>query len=650
MLLPVAVSLSVCACATTEDTGSAAQPQAIVDPSRADHFFDRPFPDDALLTAEGHPDLTGFPLTPSEITRDIVGGWASRLEATASGFANNGAVYFRFDGALELPSVLTGEATDPVLLIDVQTGQLIPLTLRFTEDPGEDPFLAPNLLAMAPALGHPPASGATLAAIVMESAGARPASGWQVSSEVKEAMRKAGVSGDPAVATTFTVQDATGQLRALAADVDARMGETPNWGDVSWKRVIHISYQPGSTPSGEDATVFTATYEDGSSSSTHLYAHDAEESTHSHDLLNDWPMVVYEAEIPVLNYSGLQDRPYMSPGFSHLFDTDRMSGWIDFENGELVTVPDADTMRIVLSIPKKDNGQPLKNAPLVIYDHGTGGHAYNSVQRLNVHDLGSSWAQVLADAGVATIGRDAPLYGQRFDLIDAGYAGGSLGFYNVVNLPAFRDNQRQTALDGHTLIRFIQTGLNESLPAGSIQTTGLRRFGHSLGSLTTNLGLAMDPDAHSGALLSGTGGVLSHYFLDTGLIDDIGPDLIAQLFSLFGTEPPDEVTAPKAMGAALGLPPSTWDGIDRLHPVITIFQWTMDPSDPMSVARDEHVPTRVIVPVGDHQVPNFTSWALATALPDVDVVQCEALWDYDPHYCMHRELQGQAILAEWLAQ
>ena len=28
----------------------------------------------------------------------------------------------------------------------------------------------------------------------------------------------------------------------------------------------------------------------------------------------------------------------------------------------------------------------------------------------------------------------------------------------------------------------------------------------------------------------------------------------------------------------------------------------------------------------------------------------EASWDYDPHYCMHRELEGQAILAEWLAQ
>ena len=638
------------ACGGAADTGETAVPQAIVDASRSTHFFDLPFPSDDQLGAGGHPDLTGFPVTPSEITREIIGGWARRLEATASGFANHGAVYFRFEGPLELPDVLTGAPTDPVLLIDVDTGERIPLTLRFTEDPGEDPFLAENLLAMAPALGHPPASGATLAAIVMQSAGASPADGWEVPAQVTEALALAGVDGAPAVATVFTIQDATDQLRQLAADVDARLGENPDWGGVQWKRVVQLSYAPGLTPSGEEATVCTATYEDGSNSVTHLYAHDPLESSHSHDLGESWPMAVYEAEIPVWNYSGLSDRPYMSPGFAHLFDTGRESGWIHFEDGQLEATPDADRMRIVLSIPKDPSGAPVRGADLLIYDHGTGGHAYNSVQRLNTHDLGLGWATVLAQAGVAVIGRDAPLYGSRFDLIDAGYAGGSLGFYNVVNLPAFRDNQRQTATDGHTLIRFIQTGLNDSLPEARVKTTGLRRFGHSLGSVTTNLGLAMDPDAHRGALLSGTGGVLSHYFLDTGLIDDIGPDLIEQLFQLFGAQTPDEVTASKAMGAALGLPQSAWEGIDRLHPVITLFQWTMDPGDPMSVARDEQVPVQVIVPIGDHQVPNFTSWALATALPDVSVIECQPLGDYDPHYCMHREIRGQEILAAWLAE
>ena len=45
-------------------------------------------------------------------------------------------------------------------------------------------------------------------------------------------------------------------------------------------------------------------------------------------------------------------------------------------------------------------------------------------------------------AGWAVVGRDADLYGQRYPLIDEGF-GASLGFYNVVNPPAFRDNLRR---------------------------------------------------------------------------------------------------------------------------------------------------------------------------------------------------------------
>jgi hypothetical protein len=435
----------------------------------------------------------------------------------------------------------------------------------------------------------------------------------------------------------------------LMADVDSRIGSDLVWGDIDWKRVTSLSYSQGLTPSGEEATVATATFEDGSTGTAHLYAHTIEEGEHTTDLMDGWPMAVFEAEIPILSYSGLDDQPYMSPGVGHLFDVNRTSGRIYFEDGVLDTEPELETMRIVVSLPKNAAGVARTNVPLVMYDHGTGGHAYNSVQRLNIHDQGLALAQVIADAGFGVVGRDAALYGTRFDLIDAGFSGGSLGFYNVVNLPAFRDNERQTAVDGHVLLRFIQDGMNNSLPEGSVNPQRIRRFGHSLGSVTANLGLAMEPDAFESALLSGTGGVMSHYFLDTGLIPDLDPSLFPLLFGLFNAEVPDEVTAAAAMGAALGLPEESWVGIDRLHPVISLFQWTMDPGDAGSVARDETTPTTILIPIGDHQVPNFTSYALATAQPQSTVVTCTPLWDYDPHYCMHREVEGQALMAAWLA-
>ena len=44
--------------APVDSTGVA----AIVDPSRQGHFFDAPFPDDALLDEQGFPDLEGYPV------------------------------------------------------------------------------------------------------------------------------------------------------------------------------------------------------------------------------------------------------------------------------------------------------------------------------------------------------------------------------------------------------------------------------------------------------------------------------------------------------------------------------------------------------------------------------------------------------------
>ena len=145
---------------------------------------------------------------------------------------------------------------------------------------------------------------------------------------------------------------------------------------------------------------------------------------------------------------------------------EEMSGWIEFSDGTLVSEPEYELTRIVVSLPMDDEGNPLEDVPFVVYDHGTGGHAYNSVQRRNINDNGLRLAQVFADEGFAVIGRDAPLYGTRYPLIDEGY-GGSLGFYNITNLPAFRDDQRQTAIEGNVLLQFIPEELGRFLRGAS---------------------------------------------------------------------------------------------------------------------------------------------------------------------------------------
>lgn len=638
---------------TTSDSADSETPassgvRAIVDPARTTHYFDQPFPSDDLLDTALRPDLAGFPVSGHELAAPVIEGWRSRLEQTANGFGNLSPAYFRFDGSITVPEETTGAVTDPVLLIDVETGERIPLIVRFTEDPQGDPYLAENLLAFAPALGHPPRSGATLAAVVTTETGAASAAGWTVPAAVDTALERSGVEAEVAVATVFTVQDVTGQMTQLIDDALGRIGDSPDWGDVNLRRVTGMAYSQGTTPSGNAATVLEVSFEDGSSELSYQSPLTEESGTHEVDL-EAWPMVVYQAEVPVWNYSGLEDRPYMSPGLGHIGDTARTTGWIDFEGGELVSEPELDTTRVTISIPKNTDGEPISDAKLMLYDHGTGGTAYHAVQRRNKHDNCLALAEALADAGMGIIGRDQPLYGTRYPLMDEGY-GASLGFYNIVNLPAFRDNQRQGALEAHQLRRFIEDGLNDALPAGSVDPTSLRRLGHSLGSVTVNLGTAGDPSPWGPVFLSGTGGVFSHYFLDTGLIDGFDPGLMATLFGLFGAEVPEEVTAAAALGAALELPEPAWAGIDRLHPVVALFQWTMDPSDPMAVARDQTAENLVFLGVGDYQVPNFTTEALHEAMPSSTLVVCEPTSDYDGHWCLHREEAAWSFFADWLTE
>jgi len=617
---------------------------AIYDAARPEHFFDLPFPSDALLDAQGYPDLSGFPVAQTPLAASVLGGWVSRLEQSVHGFGANTPAFFRFDGPVSFPATTQGEPTDPVLWVALDDGALSPLDLRFVADPHGDPFYGDNTLAVAPTLGHPPRPGVRYAAVVMASADVGAPTDFLVPDEVSAALDAAGVRGDVAVATVFTVLDSTGELRALAADVLPRLGA---WGDVGFRRVTQLEYKQGLTPSGEEATLCIATFEGGDTSTTHLEAQ-AEGAESVTDLLSG-PMAVYEGTLPVWNYQGLEDRPYMRPGLLHVQDIDRVTGWIDVVDGHPAREPEPEPMRIVLQLPKGTDGQPGDARGIVLFDHGTAGHAYNIVQRRSVADRGAELAAIYAEAGFATLSRDATLYGQRYPLIDQGY-GGSLGFYNIVNAPAFRDNQRQTALDGYVLRRYVEQQLNADLPGGSIDVSHVRRQGHSLGSVTSNLGLAMAPQDYEGALLSGTGGVFIHYFLDTGLLQDIDPATIASLFPLFGVDQvPDPITTTSIFGAVLGLPEPAWEHIDRLHPAGMLFQWQMDGSDPMAVAADEDVPITAVISPGDWQTPDFTARALVQVMPRAQSEDCHALSAYDPHYCLWREDEGLQYVRDWLA-
>lgn len=662
LLLAPGLLLVACTPKSPGDSAAATVP-VVIDPARPDHYFDVPFPSDDLLDEGGVPQLDGFPVAPQPLAASIVGGWATRIGMTVHGFANNGPAWFRFGGVPTFVTDATGATsgafdleglpTDPVVLVAMDGSEQLPLTLRFVDDPHGDPFYGPDTLALAPRIGHAMKSGTRYAAVILDEGTSAPA-GYVVPDGVDAALAAAGITRPAVAATVFTTSDSLGEMQALFADADARIPDL-GWDTVTWREVTTLGFTQELTPSGEDATAVTATYADGTTSVTYLGPTDDPADGENTVDLSTWPIAVFEATINLPNYSRLADRPYMSPGLGTLNDTDRYTGWIDFSGfpgaPSPVNAPDTEAVRIVLTVPR-DGAGLATNVPLVTWDHGTGGHAYHVVQRTNNRDDGLGLATIQAQAGVALLGHDAPLYGARYPLIDEGY-GSSLGFYNIVNLPAFRDNQRQTALEGHLLRRFEADALDATLAASgvatSIDTTQLRRGGHSLGSVTSNISVAAEPDAWQGLFLYGSGGLFTHFFLDTGMLSDLDPTLLESLFGLVGQEVPDEVTPASALGAILGLDEAAWPQVDRLHPVIGLFQWTMDPSDPMSLARYETLPSWMILCTGDHQVPNFTSEALAEALPDVTLrVVDPTTEDYDPHQCMHREAEGEDVWRDWL--
>jgi hypothetical protein len=613
------------------------RPTGLFDVDRTTHFLNRPFPADELLDGDGHPDLSDFPKPDTVLGERFAEAWSRQATESVYGFSPLAPIFMRFNGPLPLAQnegSFSGDIDDPIRLFDVASGSYVPIDYRFIPEALGDPFLRNNTLALAP---HPSAaltSGATYIAEVSTEIAQAP-EGWSAPQ---------GTHKDAAFATRFTVQDVQGELEAMAEAVWEALDADPDLlVPTEFKRLMALSYTQGQTPSGEDATVVTARFEDGEESLSYMIP--VEDLDLSIDLSED-PMAVYEAEIQTLAFRDLSTQPYTSPGFGFLNDFNRTDGRIPFSAGAILEItPTPAPMRIVIQVPQE--GEAFS---VMTWDHGTAGQAYNAVQRAiqgeDFLELRSAWAT----AGMTVVSRDQPLYGTRFPLIDEGY-NATLGFYNLNNLPAFRDNQRQGAVDHMVLTAFVREELANHF---SIDPERVGAFGHSLGAVTANLGLAMQNG--SGAeksLLSGTGGLFSVYVTDTGLLSNGSgstASLAQTLYTLLGADAPENPTGSSTMGALFGVPEAAWAHMDRLHPTLGLFQLIMDGSDPLAVAPNQVNDVHIFKGLDDWQVPNVTTDWLAEAIVDSEITECTRSFFYDGHYCIFREAKGRKAFEDFAAE
>jgi predicted small lipoprotein YifL len=607
-------------------------PRAAVAADRSAHWLDRPFPSDELLV-DGRIDYTLLPEADSDIGELMIRGWAEQASEAVTGFSPLAAIYLRFEAPLDVADRYPGDPGDPIRLYSLDSGDQVPVDVRFYEDPGGDPYLAEDLLVIAPDPAHPLRSGERYAAVV-DTTLAAPAEGWT---------RPPEIAHDVAAATIFTVQDSLGQLRALRDAADAALDADPSLLEpLDLRQVVGLSFAQSTTPSGEPATAVTAHFADGGEEVTYLDDRDTLEDW-SLDLSDD-PMAIWQATIHTVAFQDLSEQPYASPGIGLLNDFARRGdGWIDFDaEGNPLATPAPEPMRIVLQIPKTGGGFPV-----ITWDHGTGGHAYSAVQRIGPDDDGARVRADLAAGGVAVVSRDQPLYGQRYPLIDEGFTG-SLGFYNIGNLPCFRDNQRQGAVDRWVLHRFTRDVLPDYFDTNPDR---IGAFGHSLGSVTAHLGLALaGGDGAESSLMSGTGGYFTYYILETGLLSGGSNNtVVEQLGPLLGEDLDPDAGASELLGALLGLPDEARARVDRFHPVLGLFQVIMDGSDALAVARHQVTPETIVLGLEDLQVPEVTTRWLADATPDAEVIECQRQDEYDGHYCTFREEAGLSSFGDYAA-
>jgi predicted esterase len=252
---------------------------------------------------------------------------------------------------------------------------------------------------------------------------------------------------------------------------------------------------------------------------------------------------VFEGTYASPNYQ-VGDSPYTA-----------MGGQIALDGSGKPVVQRTEMLRVAMTIP--EGTMPATGWPVVIYAHGTGGD-YKSF----IGDGSGKEAAKITDKSGAVIARlamisiDQVLHGPR---APAG-TNVDLAFFNVQNLRAARANPKQGALDDFQLLRLVR-----AIDVASAPTTGQRiKFdpdriyfkGHSQGSLTGPLFLAVEPEVKA-AVLSGAGGEL--------------------MLALLNKKKPLDI--PAVVGALLH------DPADEFHPMLNLIQSYMEDADPVNYAR-----------------------------------------------------------------
>jgi len=609
------------------------RPRALVAPDRSEHLLDRPYPSEELRNAEGWIELEGFPQAGPGLGQKFLRGWLGQVASSVSGFSAMTPVYFRFEAKPPLRESYPGRPGDAVQLFSLDSRHRVPVRVRFVADAAGDPYLRDGTLLVSPDERHPLRLGERYAAVVSRRV-ARRAPGWSPPPGLPFFAARGA-----AVATIFRVHDGARELRTLRAAADAVLDADPGLLEPpeGLREVSALRYEQGTTPSGQKATLEVVTFADGGSEVTFL---EAEPGAPPVDVdPSAGPMRVFQTRIRTVTFQDPEGRPWQSPGIGIIFDPGRTDGWIPFSPDGVLerAVIGTEEVRVVVQVPREG-----RRHALVLWGHGSGGDAYESVQRTDPANDGAEIRARLAARGAIVVGSDQPLFGRRFPVVEEGFDDNTI-LVNIPNLPAFRDNVRQGAVDQHVLVRFardVLPGLLEAeLGPDLVDPRRIGYFGHSVGAEITSVAAPLHGRDLDGILINGTSGFKLHSVLASDLFRLEGT-VGETIFRLAGLPVPDDPTPAQALGALFGVPEAAVENIDRFHPLGQPFQLIIDPSDPLALAPEHGTPLTAFFGEGDTFVPaDGVAW-LADASRDGELVTCTPGADFDGHFCVFREEVG----------
>ncbi len=493
-------------------------PTQVVFETGSQDFWALPLPSELRLQTDGTYDLERYPGERSDLSTM----WLTTADKRVTkGWSTTSGVFFTTTGAIDATTL----TEDSAYLVDVDTtspehGRKFPLTREFTPDAGT---LHPgNLVGLIPELGFVRRPGTTYAAVLTDA----------VKDVNGVAVGRSATFDTELQKTTFDALRAYLSSDALTHVVGATQFHTFDPAAQLNKLVAWEEAQP--------APMLTAPF---------VTAED----------YPDFQVVVGQYTVPKLQDGDI-------PGH----------GLIQW-NGDEPVVSGSQQTRVVLAIPKMP--MPAGGFPLMIYFHGSGGNAYEGLDRGPLPPTaprdqqgdpppGTGPAKYLAERGIATLGFDFPLHGLRKNPPDLT----GLELYNLFgDIDGTIDNMDIAAMEGIFVSRLalgltVPTSLSANLNAGAA-TDGLIRFdathltamGHSMG---TTIGIpvsSLDPRIKA-YVFSGAGGSMIDIAMSTTY-----PQTLKPFVELLLNFPSND---------------HLWAG----HPVLHVFQMLWDLSDPSNKA------------------------------------------------------------------